>query len=129
MIDVMARGEDDAIHRHCDESLAKAFEFLGKRWNGLILGTLKAGPAGFAEIRRAIGPITDSVLSDRLAELTSAGLIVREVTDARPPGVSYSLSSAGAALMPVLDELASWSREHLAPTARVHAEAAAGPPG
>jgi DNA-binding HxlR family transcriptional regulator len=128
MIAVMAKGEDCAIHRECDASLAKAFGVLGKRWNGLILGTLKEGPGGFAEIRRAIGPITDSVLSDRLAELTSAGLITREVTDSRPPGVSYALSPAGVALMPALDYLASWSRQHLEPQAEGHAQAGTRPP-
>lgn len=99
--------------RQCDRSLAQAFGFLGKRWNGMILGTLSAGPTGFAELRRALGPITDSVLSDRLSELTAAGLVTREITATRPPGVSYALTSAGQALTPILDGLSNWAQEHL----------------
>jgi DNA-binding HxlR family transcriptional regulator len=113
MIDVMSKDSVPPCSRQCDESLTLAFEILGKRWNGVILGTLKAGPAGFAEIRRAIGPITDSVLSDRLSELAAIGLVTREVTDTRPPGVSYYLAPAGVALMPVLDSLATWARGNL----------------
>ena len=99
--------------RRCDAALAKAFEFLGKRWNGMILGTLATGPSGFAELRRALGPITDSVLSDRLSELTAAGLVSREITDTRPPGVSYALTPSGRALTPVLGELSKWASDHL----------------
>ena len=99
--------------RQCDQSLAVAFGFLGKRWNGMILGTLSTGPAGFADLRRALGSITDSVLSDRLSELAAAGLVSREITDARPPGVNYALTPAGEALTPVLNSLARWASEHL----------------
>lgn len=99
----------------CDAGLTRAFELLGKRWNGVILGTLKTGPAGFAELRRGVGAITDSVLSDRLAELSDAGLITRQVTESRPPGVSYALSAAGCALLPALDQLAAWASQNLPP--------------
>ena len=109
------RSEDEtAVDVHtCDAGLSRAFELLGKRWNGVILGTLSSGPAGFAELRRGVGSITDSVLSDRLAELSDAGLITRKVTDTRPPGVSYELSAAGCALLPALDQLAAWASENL----------------
>ena len=53
----------------CDAALARAFEFLGKRWNGVILGTLTVGPAGFAKLARSIPGISDSVLSERLSGL------------------------------------------------------------
>lgn len=73
-------------HAGCSANVARAFEFLGQRWNGILLAALRQGPTNFAELRRRVGSITDSVLSDRLSELTRAGLVQREVTDARPPG-------------------------------------------
>jgi DNA-binding HxlR family transcriptional regulator len=97
----------------CDESLRRAFDLLGKRWTGVILAVLETGPAGFAELRRAVGSITDSVLSDRLTELVAEGLVERRVVGTRPPGVSYALTDAGAALLPVLDRLADWARAYL----------------
>ncbi len=102
-----------ADHSQCDAALVAAFGLLGKRWNGLILGTLTPDGAGFAELRRSVGAITDSVLSDRLSELAHAGLVERTVTDARPPGVSYRLTAAGSALKPILTELAGWASQHL----------------
>jgi DNA-binding HxlR family transcriptional regulator len=35
------------------------------------------------------------------------------VTDTRPPGVSYELTAAGIALVPILDQLAEWAANHL----------------
>ena len=97
----------------CDAGVARAFDFLGKRWNGVILGTLSNGPVGFAELRRGVGSITDSVLSDRLSELVGLGLVERTVTDTRPPGVVYALSPAGLDLLPVLHQLGTWAAVHL----------------
>src|ERR1700709_1026160 len=63
----------------CRAALPQAFGLLGKRWNGVIIGSLMEGPAGFSEIRRALGGISDSVLSERLSELVAADLLIREV--------------------------------------------------
>lgn len=101
------------VPARCDAALSQAFEILGKRWNGVIVGTLMESPAGFSEIRRALGGISDSVLADRLAELATAGMVVREVDAGPPVSVRYHLSASGAALVPVLRDLMDWSREHL----------------
>jgi DNA-binding HxlR family transcriptional regulator len=108
-----APGDDVSAEHACEAGLVRAFDFLGKRWNGVILGTLSSGPAGFAELRRGVGSITDSVLSDRLTELADGGLVERTVTDTRPPGVTYALTEAGAALLPVLAELTRWAEQNL----------------
>ena len=100
----------------CDAGVRRAFDFLGKRWNGVILGTLSGGPTGFADLRRGVGAITDSVLSDRLVELTEAGLVERTVTETRPPGVRYQLTATGAQLLPILHELGSWAETALPET-------------
>ncbi len=98
----------------CDDALTRAFALLGKRWNGVILGTLAHGPAGFAELTRGVEGICDSVLTERLSELQRAGLIVRTVEPGPPVAVSYRLSVSGAALTPVLHDLGRWASENLA---------------
>ncbi len=99
----------------CDSSLVAAFGLLGKRWNGILLGVLVTGPLGFADLRRGAGGITDSVLSDRLTELSDAGLVQRSVTNTRPPGVLYSLTDSGTALTPILRDLTVWAGDNLGP--------------
>ncbi len=77
----------------CDAALRRAFGFLGKRWNGVIIGTLANGPAGFSELRRAVDGISDSVLSERLVELCGADLVQRTVDEGPPVAVSYRLTA------------------------------------
>ena len=110
MVKARARGPE---HRSCDVALARAFDFLGKRWNGVILGTLMEGVATFSELRRSVTGISDSVLSERLTELGAANLVSRTVEPGPPLAVTYGLTDSGSALLPALTELTTWARENL----------------
>jgi len=79
----------------------------------MILGQLSDGPAGFSDLSRAIGGISDSVLSGRLADLAAGGLIDRTVSEGPPLAVTYQLTERGEALMPALEQIAAWARENL----------------
>ena len=96
-----------------DASLARAFQFLGKRWNAAVLGALSSGPAGFREISRSIDGVSDSVLSNRLVSLAGTGLISRTVDAGPPVSVTYALTDRGRALMPALEQISLWAAEHL----------------
>jgi DNA-binding HxlR family transcriptional regulator len=109
----VAVNQGDEGPRVCDRGLTRSFAFLGKRWNGMLIGTLGEGPAGFAELVRAIPGISESVLSDRLNELARTGLITRTVRVGPPVGVSYQLTPSGEALVPILRQLARWAEENL----------------
>jgi DNA-binding HxlR family transcriptional regulator len=96
-----------------DASLVRAFDLLGKRWTGVLLGTLRGGPVGFRALARAVPGISDSVLSDRLGELADAGLVARTVEEGPPVSVTYTLTEAGRALLPALDQIRRWAERHL----------------
>lgn len=94
-------------------ALTRAFGFLGKRWNGILLGTLTGGPMGFAELKRSVHGISDSMLAERLTELGGAGLVVRQVDPGPPVAVRYELTESGHALLPALEALTRWADENL----------------
>ena len=96
-----------------DASLVRAFDLLGKRWTGVLLGTLRGGPVGFRALARAVPGISDSVLSERLAELTEAGLVARTVEEGPPVAVTYTLTAAGRELLPALEQISLWAERHL----------------
>src|SRR4249919_1418337 len=102
---------DDCVA--ADESLVRAFDLLGKRWTGVLLGTLRGGPVGFRALARAVPGISDSVLSDRLRELTEAGLVARTVEEGPPVSVTYDLTGAGRELLPALEQISRWAERHL----------------
>jgi DNA-binding HxlR family transcriptional regulator len=96
-----------------DAALARAFDLLGRRWTGVVLGNLSSGPAGFRELARAIETISDSMLSTRLSDLIDAGLITRTVDEGPPLAVAYELTEAGHALIPALSQISRWAEDHL----------------
>lgn len=97
----------------CSEALTRAFGFLGKRWNGVLLATLMNGPAGFSDLKRAVTGISDSVLSERLTELAKAGLVQRTVSEGPPVTVEYKLTDSGEGLAPALNALGDWAAKTL----------------
>ncbi|WP_312173753.1 helix-turn-helix domain-containing protein [Microbacterium sp.] len=110
--------EVDEERHVCDAAVTLAFSVLGKRWNGMIISSLGGGPSTFVALRRAVVGISDTVLSDRLAELTDAGLVARAVDAGPPVTVSYSLTDSGRGLLPILDQLGTWASENLEIRAR-----------
>ncbi|MHC9046343.1 winged helix-turn-helix transcriptional regulator [Microbacterium saperdae] len=97
----------------CDAAVTLAFSVLGKRWNGMIVSSLGGGPSTFVALRRAVAGISDTVLSDRLAELAQAGLVARTVDAGPPVTVSYTLTASGQGLLPILDQLGAWASVNL----------------
>ena len=91
----------------------EAIELLGKRWTGAIVHVLLPGPLRFSEIAQAIPQISDRLLSMRLKELESFGIIARRVWNAAPVRVEYELTPKGKALGPTVTELRRWAREWL----------------
>ncbi|GAA4480490.1 helix-turn-helix domain-containing protein [Microbacterium panaciterrae] len=107
----MAGAEQNA--HMCDASVTLAFSVLGKRWNGMIVSAVGDGAATFVALRRAVPGISDTVLSDRLAELGQAGLVDRTVEPGPPVAVSYALTDSGRGLLPILDQLGKWASANL----------------
>ncbi|MCS0602746.1 helix-turn-helix transcriptional regulator [Streptomyces sp. LP11] len=107
------RNHGSATCKRVDDGITRVFHLLGKRWSGPIVSVLVGQPAHFADLRRAVPGISERMLSDRLAELGAAGLVVREVDEGPPLRVCYRLTESGSALEPALRELAEWAEAHL----------------
>ena len=73
----------------------EAVELVGRRWSGAILFSLIDGPRYFSDVAAAVPGVSDRLLSQRLRELESEGLVERAVHDGPPARVSYRLSELG----------------------------------
>ena len=91
----------------------EAVELVGRRWTGAILRVLMDGPLRFSEVAQAIPELSDRLLSERMKELESRGLVERTVIDGRPLRVRYELSEMGRELEPALAEIENWARRWL----------------
>lgn len=86
-----------------------AFSFLGKRWNGLIIQTLMSGPKRFKDISSIIPTMSDKMLSERMKDLESEGIVVRHVYPETPVRIEYELTEKGKGLRPVMEQIQSWA--------------------
>jgi DNA-binding HxlR family transcriptional regulator len=90
-----------------------AVELIGRRWTGAILLVLvEGGPLRFSEIRVLVPDVSDRLLSERLKELETEGIVARRVYDETPVRVEYELTAKGEALQPALVALKQWSHRH-----------------
>jgi DNA-binding HxlR family transcriptional regulator len=83
------------------------------RWKGTILWRLLDGPMRTNELRKSIPQITERMLLRHLRDMTDCGIIDRHQEPGLPLRVRYTLTPYGMTLVPVLDVLCTWGREHL----------------
>ncbi|WP_138419377.1 winged helix-turn-helix transcriptional regulator [Aquibacillus sediminis] len=87
----------------------KAISLLSQRWTALVIYQLLSGPQRFNEIQSSIG-ISGKVLSDRLKDLESQGVIKREVIPDTPVIIEYSLTEKGQSMEPIIRAIENWSQ-------------------
>src|ERR1700738_4386057 len=87
---------------------------VGDKWTVLVVGVLGDGPKRFSEIRRAIGSISQRMLTLTLRGLERDGLLTRTVFPTIPPRVDYELTELGRGLSIPVHALGQWAIEHLA---------------
>lgn len=87
--------------------IAKAMEVLGEKWTLLIVRELIMGSSRFNDIQRGVSHISPSLLTKRLLELESEGLLVkRRIPGQR--GFEYLPTEACRELMPLLEQAGFW---------------------
>ncbi len=87
---------------------------ISDKWKVLILCKLRLGKLRFNELKRELQGVTQRVLTHQLRELEADGLVRRTVYAEVPPRVEYELTNLGNTLMPALESLETWARQHSA---------------
>lgn len=89
--------------------LAHALELLGERWAMLVLRELAYGPRRFSELKADLTGISANVLTQRLTELESRGL-VRKTKLPPPASVQvYEATAWGLEAVPMIAALGRWA--------------------
>ncbi len=89
----------------------RAVEIVGRRWSGAILRAMLAGASRFGEMQEAIPDLSNRMLSERLREFETEGIVERVVLPERPVRVEYRLTEKGRSLNEVVEALSRWSEE------------------
>jgi len=90
--------------------VAMATEVLGARWNLLLLRELLAGSTRFNDLRRGVPRMSPALLSKRLKDLETAGILTRCKTSGGPDFFEYQLTDAGKDLRKVVEAVGIWGQ-------------------
>ncbi len=82
---------------------------IGDKWSVLVITRLGEGPLRFNELRRAIGGISQRMLTLTLRGLERDGLITRTMFPTIPPRVDYALTPLGCDLLQPVSALGAWA--------------------
>src|ERR1700751_459099 len=83
----------------------QAADLLERRWQLSIIYAALTGALRFNECAEAVGGISPRMLSERLRDLESAGLIERTVLPTSPPTVEYRLTNRGRKRGPIIEAM------------------------
>ena len=87
---------------------------VGDKWTVLVVGELGQGPRRFNEIRKALGSISQRMLTLTLRGLERDGLVTRTVFPTIPPKVEYELTALGRSLLVPVSGIGLWARQNRA---------------
>jgi DNA-binding HxlR family transcriptional regulator len=109
-------------------AVSEVLSRVGDKWTILVVSELGNGPRRFNEIRRALGSISQRMLTLTLRGLERDGLVTRTVFPTIPPRVDYELTMLGRSLLEPVNGIGLWARQNRAAIheARLRFDTAAG---
>ena len=102
-------------------AVSEVLSRVGDKWTVLVVSTLGDGPKRFNELRKALGSISQRMLTLTLRALERDGLVTRTVFPTVPPRVEYALTRLGRSLLEPVSELGLWARRTRAAIAAARA--------
>lgn len=97
----------------------EVLKHVTSRWGVLVLMVLEGGAHRFAELRRAVGGVSERMLAQTLQWLEGDGLVLRVAHEVVPPHVEYSLTPLGRDAAKRVRGLADWIELNL-PKVQAH---------
>lgn len=90
--------------------VAMAAEVLCTRWTIVLLREMVAGSSRFNDLRRGVPRMSPALLSRRLKELESAGVLARVRAKKAGAPIEYQLTEAGRELAPIIEAFGQWGQ-------------------
>jgi DNA-binding HxlR family transcriptional regulator len=115
--DLFAKNSENRLSEFPACPVMTTLAVIGGKWKPAILWEMEQhGIRRFGQLKKAIGGITQKMLTQQLRELEDDKIIGRKVYAQVPPKVEYSMTAYGKTLSPLLHEMATWGMHHQAIT-------------
>ncbi len=92
--------------------IGEAISVFAGRWKPEILWHLKKAPLRFNQLQRAIGTVSQKMLTQQLRELERDGLVTRTQYREIPPRVEYECTALAHSLEIIFESLEKWHKDH-----------------
>lgn len=99
-------------HAECHR-ITGVLSIVGDKWTVMIVMVLRERPRRFNGLKRAVGGISQQMLTRTLKALERDGMVTRTVHHTVPPQVEYALTDLGHSLSEPIYRLGEWARTHL----------------
>ena len=93
--------------------VAMAAEILCTRWTIVVLREMFAGSTRFNELRRGVPRMSPALLSQRLKELETAGIVARAASNVDAAVSEYRLTESGRELGPLVEAFGIWGQRRI----------------
>jgi len=94
------------------QAVSEVLSRVGDKWSVLIVMALGGGPRRFNEIKRAVGGVSQRMLTLTLRGLERDGLVTRTMFPTIPPRVDYELTPLGHSLWQPVEALGMWAHQN-----------------
>ncbi len=91
----------------------QALDLISDRWTMIVVKALSEEIHRYGELHRAIGGISQKMLTQTLRSLEHDGLVRRTVYPVVPPKVEYALTPLGETLIEPLAAISDWADRHM----------------
>lgn len=97
-----------------DCPLRLTMSLIESKWKSCMLDELRDGNGMRpSEIHKCLPEATPRVLDIQLKEMVEDGLVNKTIYPELPPRSEYTITELGASLLPIIDSMLEWGREHM----------------
>ena len=96
--------------------IASTLDIVGDKWSLVLVRDLLTGKQRFNQFCDSPEGVPTNLLAARLRKLEAQGIVVKHPYQTRPVRYAYTLTPAGRALLPVLQEMCRWANTYIEDT-------------
>lgn len=85
---------------------------IGGKWKPVIIHLIRNNVNRYSLMQKGMPEASKQTLTNQLRELETDGVIERIVFAEVPPRVEYRITPLGSTLLPIIDAMRAWGREH-----------------
>lgn len=86
---------------------------IGGKWKPIIIYMIRTDRNRYSLLLKNIEEISKQTLTNQLRELETDGVIERIIYAEIPPKVEYKITTYGASLLPIIDSMYHWAKQHM----------------